>query len=691
MSTFQELGLGAPVIEAITELGYENPTPIQAEAIPQVLTSKTDLIALAQTGTGKTAAFGLPIINQIDIQSTQTQSIILCPTRELCLQISRDLESYAKKIRGLRITPVYGGTAIDTQIRALAKGTHIVVGTPGRVIDLIMRRKLKLQNVEWLVLDEADEMLSMGFKDDLDTILAETPSEKQTLLFSATMPTGIQKITKQYMNNPIHIEVAKRNTGNTDVEHEYYMVSARDRYLAVKRLADMNPKIYGIIFCRTRRETKEVAEKLMQDGYNADALHGDLSQAQRDYVMGRFRKGVLQILVATDVAARGLDVNSLTHVINYNLPDDAEVYVHRSGRTGRAGNKGKSITIIHTREMRRIKELERMIGRGFTQQKVPTGDEICEVQLLKLIDNIQNIQVNQDQINPFMPAVLEKLGHMEKEDLIKHFVSAEFNRFLDYYKDARDLNDFKSGGRDRDDRRGRDRDRGDRDGGRRDRGRDRGGDRRDRRDRSERGDRVGGARKSRGSGEFARFFINAGRSNRLNPQRLMGMINDHAALDGVEIGQIDIQNNFAFFEVDKSLADEVVPAFKGKDLDGLKLSVEPSTGKSGGPEDKSSHGDRSDRSDRGDRRPSRDGDRRSSGGYGGRRDSDRSDRPDRSDRSSRDRSDRGGFDRDSNRSDSFRDRAKSKGDYRKKSSDFNKDSDSSGSDEKSERRKNRKW
>ena len=660
MSTFKELGLRNEVIEAITELGYENPTPIQAESIPQVLTSKTDLIALAQTGTGKTAAFGLPIINQIDTESPHTQSIILCPTRELCLQISRDLEGYSKKIRGLRTTAVYGGTSIDPQIRALAKGTHIVVGTPGRVIDLIMRRKLKLQNVEWLVLDEADEMLSMGFKDDLDTILAETPSEKQTLLFSATMPAGINKIMKQYMTDPYKIEVAKRNTGNTDVEHEYYMVSARDRYLALKRLADINPDIYGIIFCRTRRETTEVAEKLMQDGYNADSLHGDLSQAQRDYVMGRFRKGMLQILVATDVAARGLDVNELTHVINYNLPDDSEVYVHRSGRTGRAGNKGKSIAIVHTREMRRIRELEKMIGRSFTQQKVPTGDAICEVQLLKLIDNIQKIAVNEDQINPFMPAVMEKLGHMEKEDLIKHFVSAEFNRFLEYYSNARDLNDIKAGGNDR----GRDRDsrdRGDR-GDRNDRGRDR-------RDRKERGDRVGG-RKSRGSGEFSRFFINAGRSNRLNPQRLMGMINDHPALDGVEIGQIDIQNNFAFFEVDKSLANEVLPAFANKDLDGLKLNVEPSENK-GSSSDKGRESRQSSSRSAGNSSPR-------SGGFGNdRRSSGRSfDKPDRSDRSSR--------------SDSEFSRTKSKSDYRKKSSDF-KSSDDSNSDEKSERRKNRKW
>jgi ATP-dependent RNA helicase DeaD len=645
MSTFQELGLRDEIIEAITELGYETPTPIQKEAIPQVLTSKTDLIALAQTGTGKTAAFGLPVINQIDVKSTQTQSIILCPTRELCLQISKDLESYSKKIKGLKITAVYGGTSIDPQIRALNKGTQIVVGTPGRVIDLIMRKKLKLQNVEWLVLDEADEMLSMGFKDDLDTILAETPKEKQTLLFSATMPNGIQKITKQYMDNPNTIEVAKRNTGNTDVSHEYYMVSAKDRYLALKRLADMNPDIYGIVFCRTRRETKEVADKLMQDGYNADSLHGDLSQAQRDYVMGRFRKGMLQILVATDVAARGLDVNELTHVINYNLPDDPEVYVHRSGRTGRAGNKGKSITIIHTREMRRIKELERMISMAFTQQKVPTGTAICEVQLMKLVDNIQQIDVNQEQINPFMPSIMEKLGHMEKEDIIKHFVSAEFNRFLDYYKNARDLNDIKGNGSDRGDR-----------GGRRDRpDRDRGDGRRDRRDRKERGDRIGRQKSSRGSGEFARFFINAGKSNRLNPQRLMGMINDHTPLDGVEIGQIDIQNNFAFFEVDKSLADEVLPAFKNKDLDGLKLSVELSVST----KNSSEGGSGSDRKGN-DRRSSSS----RSGGF-----SDRSSDSDRSRRSS---------DRDPSR-------AKSKKDYRSKSSDFKK------SDDSSDRKRNRKW
>lgn len=657
MSTFKELGLRDEVIEAITELGYETPTPIQAESIPQVLSSKKDVIALAQTGTGKTAAFGLPVINQIDVTTTNTQSIILCPTRELCLQITRDLDSYSKKIRGLRVTAVYGGTSIDTQIRALAKGAHIVVGTPGRVIDLIMRKKLKLQNVEWLVLDEADEMLSMGFKDDLDTILAETPDSKQTLLFSATMPAGINKIMKNYMTEPHKIEVAKRNTGNTDVEHEFYMVSARDRYLALKRLADMNPKIYGIIFCRTRAETKDVADKLMQDGYNADALHGDLSQAQRDYVMGRFRKGNLQLLVATDVAARGLDVNELTHVINYNLPDDAEVYVHRSGRTGRAGNKGKSITIIHTREIRRIKELERMIGRGFTQQQVPTGDAICEVQLMKLIDNIQNIKVNQDQINPFMPAVMEKLGHMEKEDLIKHFVSAEFNRFLEYYQNARDLNDIKAGGRDRDDRGKRDRD-----SSRTSRG-DRGERGRDRRDRRERGDRVGSTKSRGGSAEFSRFFINAGKANRLNPQRLMGMINDHPALDGAEIGQIDIQNNFAFFEVDKSVAGEVIPAFANKDLDGLKLNVEPS-------ENKPSSSDRG----RDDRRSAP-----RSAGNGRSGDRDRS-----NSRGDRDRSDSRG-DRDSRSGGS---RTKTKDDYRKKSSDFR---DASTSSESSDKKRDRKW
>ena len=357
--TFSEIGLNKNIQKAITDLGFDTPTPIQQESIPYLLENKNDLIALAQTGTGKTAAFGLPVLHKIDVERKFPQAIILCPTRELCLQIAKDMETYAKYTKGLKITAVYGGASIMPQIKSLKSGTQIVVGTPGRVIDLINRKSLKLQDIEFVVLDEADEMLNMGFKDDLDTILAETPSEKQTLLFSATMPKEVMRITKDYMFSPKRIEVAKRNEGASTVEHHYYMVNARDKYKALRRICDVNPEIYGIIFCRTRRETKEVSDKLMQDGYNADAIHGELSQSQRDHVMGRFRKRNLQILVATDVAARGIDINELSHVINYNLPDDNEIYIHRSGRTGRAGNKGISIIISHREKKENYSQLKK--------------------------------------------------------------------------------------------------------------------------------------------------------------------------------------------------------------------------------------------------------------------------------------------------------------------------------------------
>ena len=385
---FSDIGLDKNIQKAITDLGFEQPTPIQSESIPFLLSEENDLIALAQTGTGKTAAFGLPIIQQIEIESKQTQAIILCPTRELCLQITKDLGTYAKYTKGLRITAVYGGANIQTQIKALNSGSQIVVGTPGRVIDLIKRKKLRLGHIEYVVLDEADEMLNMGFKEDLDTILAETPEEKRTLLFSATMPKEVMRITKNYMFSPKTIEVARRNEGAKNVEHHFYMVNARDRYKALRRICDVNPDIYGIVFCRTRRETKDVADKLMQDGYNADALHGDLSQSQRDHVMGRFRKRNLQMLVATDVAARGIDIDDLTHIINYNLPDDLEVYVHRSGRTGRAGKNGISIIIAHSRERRKLQAISKMLRKDLTQKQVPNGEEICAIQLLTLIDKV---------------------------------------------------------------------------------------------------------------------------------------------------------------------------------------------------------------------------------------------------------------------------------------------------------------
>ena len=436
---FSETGLNKDIQKAILDLGFTILTPVQQRAIPYLLNNTTDLIALAQTGTGKTAAFGLPILHRIKLKGKLPQAIILCPTRELCLQISKDLEFYAKYMKDLKITPVYGGSNISSQIKSLKSGVQIIVGTPGRVIDLINRKALKLQEIKFVILDEADEMLNMGFKDDLDIILAETPKEKQTLLFSATMPKEVMRISKNYMFNAETIEIASRNEGAKNVDHHYYMVNARDKYNALRRICDINPEIYGIVFCRTRRETAAVADKLVQDGYNADAIHGELSQTQRDYVMAKFRKKKIQILVATDVAARGIDINELTHVINYNLPDDNEVYVHRSGRTGRAGKKGISIIIAHSREGRKLKDIEKMIKRDLTLKQIPNGDEVCQIQLMNLIDKVIAADVNHE-IQNYLESIEEKLDHLNKQELIKKFVSIEFNRFLSFYKNAPNLN-----------------------------------------------------------------------------------------------------------------------------------------------------------------------------------------------------------------------------------------------------------
>ena len=504
---FSDLGLNNEIQKAIKDLGFTEPTPIQKETIPYLIEEDKDLIALAQTGTGKTAAFGLPVIEKIEVDRKIPQAIILCPTRELCLQITKDMESYAKYIKNLRITAVYGGTSIQTQIRALTSGTQIVVGTPGRVIDLIKRKKLRLSDIEMVVLDEADEMLNMGFKEDLDTILAETPETKQTLLFSATMPKEVMRITKNYMFSPKTIEVASRNEGAENVEHHYYMVNAKDRYQALRRICDINTDIYGIVFCRTRRETKDIADKLMQDGYSADAIHGELSQSQRDHVMGRFRKKSIKLLIATDVAARGIDINELSHVINYNLPDDNEIYIHRSGRTGRAGNKGVSIIIAHSREKRKLQSIERMLKRDLILKKVPNGEEICEIQLLKLVDKVVNTKVS-NQIDKYLPAIEEKLAHLDKQDLLKHFISAEFNRFLSFYKNAGNLNidPSKSSSRDRDsNRRDRDSSRRDRDSSRRDSN----SSRRDN-DSSRRDSGRSSNRKNHAEEGYTRFFINLG-------------------------------------------------------------------------------------------------------------------------------------------------------------------------------------
>mgnify|MGYP000212266059 CR=1 FL=1 len=542
MNLFETMGLKPEVLNAIRELGFENPTPIQEKTIPFLLNNDRDLVALAQTGTGKTAAFGLPVVQQIDASIKVPQALILSPTRELALQIAKDLQSFTKNIENTKIAVLYGGSDIKKQIKSLEKGAQIVVGTPGRTFDLIRRKKLKVNQIEWLVLDEADEMLSMGFKDDLDGILEDTPVEKQTLLFSATMPKEIVSISRKYMADPHEISVGKKNTAAENVEHHYYVVQAKNRYLALKRIADINPNIYGIIFCRTRAETKEVADRLMQDGYNADALHGDLSQAQRDHVMSRFRAKHLQMLVATDVAARGLDVNDLTHVINYNLPDDPEVYIHRSGRTGRAGKRGISIALIHLREKGKLKIVERKVGQKFSKKLVPQGKDICEKQLFNLIDRVENVTVNEEQIAPFMPVIYKKLAWLEREELVKRFVSVEFNSFLKYYENATDINvdETKSDPADR-----------------------------KRRDKHERG-----GRKGRGTYNFSRFFFSMGKKNGISKRTIIDLVNQQMPGKNVEIGDIEVLKGFSFFEIDSKYEKDIVRSFKNARYKGQRIGIE---------------------------------------------------------------------------------------------------------------------
>lgn len=584
MTKFTDLGLKNEILKGISELGFVEAMPVQAEVIPVVLETEKDIVALAQTGTGKTAAFGLPIVQTIDVSKKYPQALILSPTRELCVQIAKDIMAYSKYVDGLKVLPVYGGANIDAQIRGLRMGVHIIVATPGRVLDLLKRKKADISKITTVVLDESDEMLNMGFRDDLNEILESAPSDRRTLLFSATMPKEVAAISKNYMSSPEEITIGKKNSGAESVKHMYYLVQARDRYLALKRIADMNPNIYAIIFCRTRMETKEVAEWLIKDGYSADALHGDLSQAQRDHVMNRFRLKGMQMLVATDVAARGLDVNDLTHVINYNLPDDIEAYTHRSGRTGRAGKTGVSIAIIHLRERYRIKEIEKKINKSFEKAEIPTGKEVCKKQLFHLIDKMEKVEVDHEQIDEFLPEIYQKLSWLEKEDLIKRFVSLEFNRFLEYYKNAPDLNvpdERDAGGRDK------------------------------------------GRRRSERDKDFNRFFINVGKNHGLTPQRLMGLVNESTRDNNIPIGRIDVMKSFSFFEVDKQFTDKVIDGLNSASFEGMDVSVELAKEKSSG--ERSSDRGRSRRD--GDRRKSNDRnpDRRSSGG-GRRSDSDRSKR-----------------------------------------------------------------
>ena len=510
---FSELGLSEVIQKSLIDLNFLKPTPIQLKAIPYILKSDEDLISLAQTGTGKTAAFGLPIIHKINIKNKNTQSLILCPTRELCLQITKDLKSFSKYVKGLQVTSIYGGADIRKQIRELKLGSQIVVGTPGRVLDLLNKKKLELKDIKILVLDEADEMLNMGFKEDIDLILEDTSESKQILLFSATMPKEVLKISKNYMKKPKKIEVDSKNEGAKDIEHNYYLVSnVRDKYQALRRICDINPNIYGIVFCRTRRESKDISSKLLQDGYNADTLNGDLSQSQRDHVMGRFRNNQIQLLIATDVAARGLDVNDLSHVINYNLPDDNQTYIHRSGRTGRAGKKGISIIIGSTRDKRKINSLEKTINREIINKEIPKGKDICEIQLMSLIEKIVDSDVNTD-IEKFIPTIMEKVSHLNREDLLKQIVSLEFSRFLSFYNNTKDLSPENNRSKNN-------------------------------KERAEKG--------------YSRFFINLGKKHNLKPQNLIGIINEYTRNKDISIGKIDIMKGFSFFEVPSEHEKEIL-------------------------------------------------------------------------------------------------------------------------------------
>ena len=604
MSTFLELGLKEPINRALTDLGYEKPTVIQEKAIPQIISSTDDLKAFAQTGTGKTAAFSLPILELLDDNSGNVQAIILSPTRELAVQIGNNIKDFCKYLPNVKVTTVYGGSSMEDQIRSLKRGSQIVVGTPGRTVDLIKRRALKLGNVKWLVLDEADEMLNMGFKDELDKVLEATPDTKQTLLFSATFPREVEAIARNYMTKPVEITSGEKNAGSENVSHEFYSVTERTRYPALKRIADLNPDIYAIIFCRTRRETQEVADNLIRDGYSADSLHGDLSQGQRDSVMGKFRKRTIKILVATDVAARGLDVTELTHVLNHKLPDQIENYTHRSGRTGRAGNKGISIVLVNGKEKGKLRQIERIIKKKFVEGKVPSGKEIVQNQLMNLIDKVQSTEVNESEMEEFLPSIYEKLESLDREELIKKFVSLEFNTMLKYYENSKDLNDLSS------------------------------------RDNS----------RARTENEnMTRFFINIGRKDNLNPGTLIGLINDQNIGDKVEIGSIDILDTFSFFEIDKNFEEKTLEAFASNqpDFEGRSVNIEITKKERSG-------GGR-----RGGRKPF--GGKKEGGGFGRRREgspssrrsdsgssrgsSDRrsSDRPDRS--SGGDRKSSGGFGR----------------------------------------------
>lgn len=563
MSSFTSFGIHDAIVDAITELGFEKFTPIQEQAIPVLLQGDRDFIGLAQTGTGKTAAFGLPLLHLLDFSSNRTQALILAPTRELCVQIANDLENYSKYMEKVKVVAVYGGASIQNQITVIKKGVQIVVATPGRLLDLIQRKAINISSVDYVVLDEADEMLNMGFQEDLDEILGSTPKEKHTWLFAATMAHEIHNITKRYMNDPFELTVGKKNTTAENIEHVYYVVHAKDRYVALKRVVDANPDIFGIVFSRTKVETQEIAEKLIRDGYNADSLHGDLSQQQRDKVMTRYREKSLQLLIATDVAARGIDVNDVTHVINYNLPDEVESYTHRSGRTARAGKSGVSISIINTKEIDKIRQLEKLLNRKFTYARVPNGVEVCEQQLLGLIKKIHDVEVDEKGIAKYLPGIFEELEGLDRVELIKRVVSIEFNRFLEYYRNAHDINiDFAQK------------------------------------------DHVRGNNKYKTGSSM---FINLGSMDGFEPGRMIKYLCEVTDMPGSIFGRIDIKGVYSFIDIDEQNINQVLAAFKNEVFRGRKVRVDIS-GQGQGP----SRSGRKDNFGKTDR-PSRDGKKRSKG------------------------------------------------------------------------------
>ena len=586
---FIELGIRHDIVNAISELGFENPTPIQEQSIPVLLTGSNDFVGLAQTGTGKTAAFGLPLLELLDFEENHPQALVLCPTRELCLQIANDIKNYSKKMSNVHVVAVYGGASIMDHLRQIKRGVQIVVATPGRMLDIINRKAIDFSAVKYVVLDEADEMLNMGFQEDIDSILSTTPEEKKTWLFSATMPAEVRRIAKKYMTDPFELTMGAKNTGNANIEHEYYIVRARDKYAAFKRIVDFNPDIFGIVFCRTKIETQEIAESLIKDGYNADSLHGDLSQQQRDKVMKRYRERSLQLLIATDVAARGIDVNDVTHVINYSLPDEIENYTHRSGRTARAGKTGVSISIVNAKELGKIRQIERVIGKKFVKAEIPTGFDVCEKQLFSIVHKVHNVTVNEEQIEQYLPRIYDEFKDFTKEDFIKRFASIEFNRFLDYYKNAPDLNASVEEGRNRFE---------------------------------ERGERGNGVR-----GNFTRLFINLGSVDEFNRGDLLGYICNTTKISGRTVGKIDVKGVYSFFEVQNEDVDKVMASFKEAEYKGrpvrIEISGEGTSDNRGGGERREGGyrgGDRREGGYRGgDRREGgyRGGERREGGGYRG--------------------------------------------------------------------------